>query len=96
MGAAERASGRKSRVTDPLEEQEEKESEESKRPDEQKAATYRIGQTLKERIDSLAAELRVEKTGLVKALLTHALDDFEAGGWELPETIDPIKRKLDI
>lgn len=64
-----------------------------RRPDEQKAATYRIGHDLIERINEASETLGVEKTSFIKALLTHALDELDAENWELPPA---GKRKLKI
>lgn len=88
-GAAYRASRPNPRITEPLKE----EKGEKDRPAEQKAATYRIGQSLVDRINLKSEELQVEKTGFVKALLIYALDELDANNWELPRS---GKRKLDI
>lgn len=82
----ENAAGKSSRVSKPLEDDKE-------RPLDQKAATYRIGQDLIERINEASERLGVEKTSFIKALLTHALDELDAENWELPPA---GKRKLKI
>lgn len=68
-------------------------TEEEKRPAEQKLASYRIGETLIERIDTAHDRYNVTKTDFVKALLTYALNELERGNWDLPtktkiETVD--------
>lgn len=68
-------------------------SEEEKRPAEQKLASYRIGESLIDRIDTTHDRYNVTKTDFVKALLTYALNELDRGNWELPtktkmETVD--------
>jgi hypothetical protein len=82
-----RASGESPRVTEPVKKKGERRSKS------QTAATYRIGQDLIDRINAAAEKHSVDKTGLVKALLTHALDELEADKWELPPA---EKKKLKI
>ena len=55
--------------------------------DEQKPATYRLGETLIARIDRVAKEYGVLKGSLVKALLIHSLDRLHNGEWELPARV---------
>jgi predicted GNAT family acetyltransferase len=81
------------RIVEPIEE--EKRKAKTRRERERKGATYRIGQDLIDRINDTAAKLGVEKTGFVKALLTHALDDLDAKKWELPPA-QKTKIKLKI
>jgi hypothetical protein len=73
-------------VTEPVKKKE-------RRSESQTAATYRIGQDLIDRINAAAEKHSVDKTGLVKALLTHALDELEVDKWELPPA---EKKKLKI
>lgn len=69
----------------------------ARRPDDTKPATYRIGSNLKGRIDETAADLNVEKSGLVKFLLQSALDLLDAGEITLPEFAPVEKpRKLKL
>ena len=42
-------------------------------------ATYRIGDELKQEIRGLAAELGVSTAAIVKAFLTHGLEEHKAG-----------------
>lgn len=67
------------------------------RPDDRKAVTYRIGTTLRDRINSTATQHNVEKTSLVKFLLMSALDELDNGELSLPSFQRDIgPRKLDI
>ena len=59
-----------------------------------KPMTYRIGEELIERINAAAEERNVEKSGLVKVLLSYALDALDSGELELPIKEKP--RKLDV
>jgi predicted GNAT family acetyltransferase len=81
------------RIAEPIEE--EKRSIKARREAERRAATYRIGQDLIDRINDTVDKLGVEKTGFVKALLAHALDELDAGKWELPPA-QKTKIKLKI
>ena len=56
-----------------------------------RAMTYRIGDELVSRINEIAEKENVEKSGLVRALLTHALDDLDDGKWALPVPQKPRK-----
>lgn len=88
--SAERASRSSPRVTGL--------SRRNERPNEQKAATYRIGQVLITRINEAAKTRGIEKTSFVKALLIYALDQLEADEFKLPPAIEPekkVKLKLD-
>lgn len=67
---------------------------EGRSPD-QRAATYRIGEDLIKRVNDAAEQHNVEKAGFVKALLTYALDQLEAGEWKLP-IAGEARRKVDI
>lgn len=74
--------------------EEEKAAKKDIRPPEQESASYRIGQELKVRISEAANSYNVKKAGFVKALLIYALDELEAGSWNLPPATG--KRELDI
>ena len=50
----------------------------------QKPATYRIGSDVIDRINVACDRYSVQKSSFVRALLIHALDQLEAGSWELP------------
>lgn len=60
-----------------------------------RAMTYRIGDKVIERINQIANEHGVQKGPLVRALLTHALDDLETGQWQLPIK-EEVRKKLEI
>jgi hypothetical protein len=90
---AEATGGKSSRVIKPV--LDEEEAKKNKRPPEQKTATYRIGQDLKDRVDELTESYGVEKGSFVKALLIYALDELQAGSWELPPPTAG-KRKLNV
>ena len=89
---AEASGGRGSRIIDPI--LEEDKAKKKTRPPEQKTASYRIGQDLKDRVDEISENYNVEKGSLVRALLTFALDELESGAWALPSMTG--KRKLDV
>lgn len=71
-----------------------KRTPEAGKDDEIKPATYRIGTTLIDRINSHAEKMRVKKGDLVKALLTYALDDLEAGRLTFELTEPKGKREI--
>lgn len=63
---------------------------EDSRPNDQKLAAYRLGSELKERIDQVAKELNVQKSDLVRYLLSYSLNQLEAGEITI-ETADANK-----
>jgi len=65
-----------------------------KRDTRDKPMTYRIGEAVIDRINEAADRFNVEKSSLVKFLLTDALHRLETGQLMLP--LDEKPRKLDI
>ena len=66
------------------------------RPPSQKAATYRIGEPLIQRINDTAQREHVAKADFVKALLMYALDRLDEGVWTLPVSAEKTQHRLDI
>jgi len=56
--------------------------------------TYRIGEELIARINEMAGLHNVEKSSLVKLLLSYSLDALETGDLELP--LPEKRRKIDL
>lgn len=65
------------------------ETDESARPLDKRAGTYRIGEETKLRIDVLSEQWNVLKGDLVRYLLTYALDAVERGELQKPGTYRP-------
>lgn len=69
---------------------------EADRPDEQRLASFRIGQRLIERIDDEVEARNVKKSDFVKALLTYALGQLDVGEWELPTREPSGPNEIDL
>jgi len=67
---------------------------EKQRDTRDKPMTYRIGEAVIKRINEAADRFNVEKSSLVKFLLSDALDRLETGQLMLP--LDEKPRKLDV
>lgn len=77
----------------------EPEPEPPKKPDTRdKPMTWRVGEATSKRVNAIAEDLNVEKSGLVKVLLNYALDAIENGDLDVDEYVRLRKRprKLDI
>lgn len=76
--------------------QQDHESDEAKRPPEQKNITLRIGRDTIDRFNELAERWNVQKSDLGKYLMDYALDAAARGDLARPTTVDPGPRKIQF